>query len=206
MHNELYPLLNAYLDGELHGKRLREMQTHLETCETCRAELTELRRVSDLVRTAPAPEFTPAARFASNLTLSLPRRPQRIQPQGLPSLRWWLVPAALLGMWFFLQTAFTLTDIVQVANLSGLVGQIVPWFNEGTSQTAWFAVTSNLFGLQLNAGQQSTLSLLNEVNIFGIDLLQGLLWQTGLILLCLGWFLSWKVWGEPAPLRTKNKQ
>jgi hypothetical protein len=67
-------------------------------------------------------------------------------------------------------------------------------------------VTSNLFSLQLNAGQLSTLSLLNEVNIFGIDLLHGLLWQTGLILLCIGWFLSWKVWGEPAPLRIKNNQ
>jgi hypothetical protein len=206
MHNELYPLLNAYLDGELHGKRLREMQTHLETCEICRTELTELRRVSDILQSAPAPEFTPADRFASNLTLSLPRHPQRTRPQRLPSFGWWLVPAGLLGAWFFLQTVFTLTDIIHVVNYGGMLGQIIPWLNEGTSQTAWFAMASNLFGMQLNAGQQSTLSLLNKANIFGVDLIRGLLWQAGFILLCLGWIVSWMARGESAPIRIKNIQ
>ena len=206
MHNELYPLLNAYLDGELRGKRLREMQTHLEACEICRAELTELRHVSDLVRTAPAPEFTPAERFASNLTLNLPRRPQRIQPQRFPSFAWWLVPAGLLGLWFFLQTVFALTNVVHLANLGGLLGQTAPWASDGQSQTAWFAVTSNLFGVHLTAGEQSTLSMLNEVNVFGADLFQGLFWQVGLLVLCLGWIVAWKVWGETSPTKIEINQ
>ena len=201
MHNELYPLLNAYLDGELRGKRLREMQAHLDACEICRAEWTELRRVSDLVRTAPAPRFTPAERFASNLTLSLPRRRQRVQPQRFPPLAWWLVPAGLLGLWFFLQTVFALTNVVHLANVGGLLGQTAPWLSDGQSQTVWFAVTSNLFGIQLTAGEQSALSLLNDVNIFGADLFQHLFWHSGLLLLCLGWIVAWRVWGEATPIR-----
>ncbi len=35
MHEEMRALLNAYLDGELQGRRLREMETHLESCAEC---------------------------------------------------------------------------------------------------------------------------------------------------------------------------
>ena len=42
MHEQMRPLLNAYLDGELHGKRLLEMKAHLVSCESCRNELNDL--------------------------------------------------------------------------------------------------------------------------------------------------------------------
>ena len=183
MHNQLFPLLNAYLDGELRGTSQREMERHLTTCEICRQELDGLRRVSDLVRAAPSPAFTPADLFPTNLTLILPRRPQRSQPSRVPSPAWWLVPAGLLGLWFFIQTVSALTNIVHVADISGLLGQSAPWLSAGQTQTAWFAATSNLFGVQMNASQQSTLSLLNQFSIFGAGWLQSLFWQTGLVLL-----------------------
>ena len=50
MHEEMRTLLNAYLDGELHGRRLREMETHLAACADCRDELKELRLVSELLQ------------------------------------------------------------------------------------------------------------------------------------------------------------
>lgn len=204
MHNQLFPLLNAHLDGELRGTRLREMESHLADCAICRQELDDLRLVSDLVRAAPSPAFTPADHFASNLTLLLPRRPQRSQPSRVPSPAWWLVPAGLLGLWVFVQTVFTLANIVHAADLSGLLREVAPWLSEGQTQTAWFAATTNLFGLQMDAGQQSTLSLLNQANIFGINFLQSLFWQAGLLALCIIWFLAWKAWGEPPPARIET--
>ncbi len=73
MHEDMRKLLNAYLDGELHGRRLLEMQAHLASCEACQIELKELRLVSDLLQASSAPEALPAERFVSQLTLSLPR-------------------------------------------------------------------------------------------------------------------------------------
>ena len=183
MHNQLFPLLNAYLDGELHGTRLRDMERHLDSCAICQRELDDLRLVSDLVRAAPTPAFTSADRFAANLALILPRRPQQRQPSSAPSRAWWLVPVGLLGLWFFLQTVSALTNVVYAAEASGLLGQIAPSLSVGQTQTAWFAATSNLFGVQMNAGQQSTLSLLNQFSIFGAGWLQSLAWQMGLVLL-----------------------
>ncbi|MFZ5856842.1 MAG: anti-sigma factor family protein [Chloroflexota bacterium] len=200
MHNQLFPLLNAYLDGELHGTRLRDMERHLADCEICQQELDDLRRISNLVRAAPLPAFTPADRFASNLTLLLPRRPQRSQPRRVPSPAWWLVPAGLLGLWFFLQTASALTSFVYAANASGLLGQVAPGLNVGPTQTAWFAATSDLFGVQMSGSLQSTLSLLNEFNILGAGFLQGVFWQAGILALCIIWFLTWKISSETAPV------
>ena len=200
MHNQLFPLLNAYLDGELHGTRLRDMERHLDSCPTCRRELDDLRLVSDLVRAAPTPAFTSADRFAANLALVLPRRSQQSQPQKPPTLTWWLVPAGLLGLWFFIQTVSALTNVVYAAEASGLLGQIAPSLSVGQTQTAWFAATSNLFGVQMSVSQQSTLSLLNQVNVFGVSFLQSLFWQAGLLGLCIIWFLSWKIWGEASPV------
>ena len=34
MHEDMRTLLNGYLDGELHGARLQEMQRHLTMCES----------------------------------------------------------------------------------------------------------------------------------------------------------------------------
>ena len=80
MHDDMRALLNAYLDGELNGTRLQELDLHLAGCEACREELKELRLVSELLQAAPAPEFMPAGRFASNLVLRLPRQTTRSLP------------------------------------------------------------------------------------------------------------------------------
>jgi len=205
MHKNLFPLLNAYLDGELRGTRLRDMERHLADCEICQKELTELRRVSDLLRAAPSPEFTPVERFASNLALSLPRRTVQSQPKNSPSWIWWLVPVGLIGLLFFVQTAFTLTNIVHVANLSGLLGNLAPILSEGSTQTAWFAVTSNVFGANLSSGEHSTLSMLNGIDIFGSDFLQGLFWQAGILLAGLAWFVFWRTRHDSLPVKTETK-
>lgn len=206
MHNQLFPLLNAYLDGELRGTRLRDMERHLADCAICQQELDDLRRVSDLVRAAPTPAFPPADRFASNLSLLLPRRPQQSRPSKIPSAAWWLVPAGLIGLWFFLQTVSTLTNFVYAAEASGMLGQVAPNLSVGQTQTAWFAAASNLFSVQMSASQQSTLSMLNQANVIGVNFLQSLFWQAGLLGLCAIWYLAWKIWGEPAPVQIEINQ
>ena len=206
MHENLHPLLNAYLDGELHGARLRDMELHLASCEFCRTELDELRRLSDLLHDAPAPQFTPADRFASNLTLSLPRRPERTRPPQPAPLSWWLAPASLLFLWFFMRTVFALTDLVSVATESGLLGHTSAWLGDGQQQTTWFAMTTDLLGNRLTGNEQSALSLLNGINLFGGDLLHRLLWQTALILPCLGWLAVWWMRHNPLPMKIENSQ
>ncbi len=190
MHEDMRALLNPYLDNELHGTRLRELELHLAWCEACQDELKKLRHVSDLLLAVPVPEFMPVERFVINLNMRLPRRTLHDTPSKPGSLAWWLVPVGLLGAWFFTQTVFTLTNVVTAAQTTGMFGQVADRL-AGGQQTIWFAATTSLFGAQVG-GVQSTLSVLNGLNVFGVKLLQGFLWQALLVLLYWCWlFVLW---------------
>jgi hypothetical protein len=189
MHDDMRVLLNGYLDGELHGTRLLEMEHHLATCESCRKELMELRQISELLQADSSLEFVPVERFVSSLALRLPRRTLQFQPQKHGFLAWWLVPAGLLGAWFFVQTVFVFTDALTAMNLAGILGRAASWLGGG-QQMAWFKAVTGLLGSQLG-GVQSTLSLLNQVNVFGVDWLKGFLWQTLIVLIYSGWLAFW---------------
>jgi hypothetical protein len=202
MHEDMRTLLNAYLDGELHGRRLLEMQAHLASCEACQVELKELRLVSNLLQASSAPEVLPTERFISQLTLSLPRLPQRDQSPSSSSLAIWLVPAGLLGAWFFVQTVFALTNMVTAANITGLLGNADRWL--GGSQTSiWFSAAANLFGGQA-VRTLPTLSLLNNLSVFGANLVSGFLWQAVIVLFYWVWlFILWLRRG-PKPMKMQK--
>jgi hypothetical protein len=202
MHEDTRALLSAYLDGELHGTRLQELKLHLSACEACRNELKELRLVSYLLQAAPDPEFMPAGRFASNLSLSLPRRTMRDLPPKPGSLVWWLVPAGLLAAWFFVQTVFTLTGALTAAQMTGLLGQAAKWLSGG-QETVWFAAVTSLFGSQTGAAQPA-LSLLNTLNVTAVNLLDGFLWQALIVLLYWGWLSVWWLRGRPRLMKVEN--
>ena len=202
MHEDMRTLLNAYMDGELHGTRLNELKSHLATCEVCQKELKELRRVSDLLQAAPAPDFTPAERFASNLALSLPRRSLQEKPSKTVSLVGWLVPTGLLGAWFFVQTLFTLTNAITALQTTGLLGMAATGLGGG-QETIWFATATSLFGSQV-VGAQSTLSLLNSLNIFSANLLEGFLWQALIAMLYWVWLFVWWLLRRPRPQNIKT--
>jgi len=194
--------LNAYLDGELGGLRQRQVEQHLERCAACRAELEALRGLSALLReTPPAAEFTPTGRFVTNLMLSLPRRPDASQPRKAASLGWWLAPAGLLGAWFFLRTVLTLTGVFTAADATGLLGQANAWFTSSQPQAAWFVANTSLFGGQMSTAQQSTLSLFNQVSVFGGDLFSGFLWQAAIVLLYWVWLAAWWFRHAPRPMK-----
>lgn len=189
MHEIMRTLLNAYLDGELHGTRLEEMKAHLAVCETCRKELNDLQLVSDLLQAAPTPEFIPTERFVANLTLRLPRRPLQEQPRRPASLAWWLVPAGLMGAWFFVQTVFILSNTVSAVQTSGLLGGASALVGSG-QQATWFTLLTGFIGGQAG-GLRSTLSLLDGMDILGVNLLTGFLWQALIALLYWGWLAAW---------------
>jgi anti-sigma factor RsiW len=189
MHEDMRTLLNAYLDGELYGLRLLEMQTHLASCAACRNELKELRHISNLLHADSHPELPSAERFISQLTLSLPRRPLRDRPLKTGSMAGWLGPVGLLGAWFFVQTVFTLTTVITAVKMTGLLGQAALWLGGG-QDTIWFNAATNLLGRQA-AGAQLTLSLLNKVSVFGAILLSGFLWQALIVLLFWVWLSIW---------------
>ncbi len=202
MHEEMHALLNAYLDGELVGRRLKEMETHLVSCEACQEELRELRQVSELLHSDPVPEAMPVERFVSQMTLRLPRRvtPSRSTKPG--SLTWWLVPAGLFGSWIFVQTVFTISNVVSAANASGLLGSAFAWLGGGVQESLWLSAASGLFGGQLTS--LPSLSLLNEVSVFGTNLLGGFFIQAVIVLFYLAWLSAWWIRHQSQPTRNQN--
>jgi len=201
MHEEMRTLLNAYLDSELQGQRLREMETHLASCAICQKELEELRLVSERLQADTALEAPSAERFISQLNLSLPRRPQEDRPPKPVSVVWWLVPAGLLVLLVFIQTVYTLTDVVTAANLTGLLGSASRWVGSG-EESHWLSAATTLFGGQILA--QPILSLLNNVSVAIAGLFIGFLWQAGIVLLYWAWLCFWWLRHNPRPVRMKT--
>jgi hypothetical protein len=201
MHEDMHSLLNAYLDGELHGRRLHEMETHLASCEACQDELQDLRQVSELLQADPITDAMPVERFVSQMTLMLPRRLQPIQSAKPGSLAWWLVPAGLFGTWIFVQTVFTLTNVLTAANASGLLGSAFTWLGGG-QESIWLSAASGLFGGQLTT--QPLLSLLNNVSVFGANLVGGFLLQAVIVLLYLAWLSAWWIRRQSRPEIIQN--
>lgn len=188
MHENVRELLNAYLDGELQGNRLQEVERHLAECKTCELELQELQTVSTLLRAAPESEFLPAHRFAANLNLQLARREIQTKKTAKISWVWWLAPAGLLVAWIFIQTVFTLTDAATIAQFSGVLGKATAWLSPNQS-TIWFNTAAGLFGGKVVSGQPM-LETLNSLGVFGENLLEGFLWQALIALLYLSWLAA----------------
>jgi anti-sigma factor RsiW len=60
-HDELREALGAYVLGQLDDDQRREVELHLMTCETCPAELTEIRPVAQALRAVDADAVAVAA-------------------------------------------------------------------------------------------------------------------------------------------------
>jgi hypothetical protein len=180
--------LNAYLDGELNGARVNQVEDHLAECAECRAELEELRELSALLReTAPTGEFISTERFVSNLTLNLPRQPEQSQRRKVLEIGWWLIPVGTLGIWLFLQVTFTLSALVLRASDAGLLGNTFAMFGSNSLQTDWFASLTNWFGYQ----PVSILSTLNNADLFIHNLIGPFILQALLAIIYLIWLASW---------------
>ena len=180
--------LGAYLDGELHGWRLKQVETHLAECQTCSAELSELRSLSALLQGTPMEgEFTPPERFADQVLLQLPRqqkRPLGIQPS---KAGWWLAPAGILGAWVFTQTAVIVSWLVWAGGQAGLFGISPSWLAGAPRESLWVRTALNLFNGSL-AGSQPTLNLAVS---WGQSFLIYSIWLAVLAGLFWAWLAVW---------------
>ena len=192
MANHVTEWLGAYHDGELRGARLHQVEQHLSACAACQAELDEMRNLSALLQeAAPIGELIPTERFVSNLALSLPRQPEQSQPRDALAIGWWLIPVGLLGIWLFINIAFSLSSVATLVANTDLVSSNLTWLRGNSLQMEWFANALNLFGHQLGAPELETLAVLNNANVFIAQLAGSLIPQILLAVAYLGWLFSW---------------
>jgi len=127
MNGHVTPWLEAYHDGELRGRRLRQVENHLPHCAACRAELDALRALTSLLQAPlPAKGRLPPQRFVSQVELRLSRRP--VDPAWKRALEagWRSIPAGLLTAWAFVHTLFFVSGVaLRAARLSAL-GNLLP--------------------------------------------------------------------------------
>ncbi len=144
MSKHVIEWLNAYLDGELKGYQMRQVEAHLTECLACRNELESLARLSSLLREVPVPEFTPPERFAAQVALRLHRRTPAPKNKVL-EIGWWMIPVGLVGSWIFIGTSLFVTEILSVANNLGLLAGNSDWLVFGSaSQSYWSAALGQL--------------------------------------------------------------
>ena len=172
--------LNAFLDGELDRHTQDDVLAHLYICQSCMDELEALRRVSQILRTAPQPDFTPAESFTDRLMLQLPRREEAL-PEAAHTFNWllWLAPVIVLGGWIFMQVTLNLSGLITLAGRAGIMEGTFAWAAGSPQQTQWFAAAQSavegLLGLQVPAG----FSIINDAGVFANSVVTPLLWQAG---------------------------
>lgn len=131
MSEHILEWLPAYHDGELSASRARQVETHLNGCPSCRAELAALDELSSLLQTDPAPAHTPPERFAAQVNLLLPRRQPIAKTEWLP--HWVLgAPLGLIVTWAFLQSALWVATVVLTTNsLFPIFTPLTDWLAPG---------------------------------------------------------------------------
>lgn len=181
--------LSAYLDGELQGSRLQEVEAHLGGCGPCRLELESLESLSRLLDEVPAPEFTSAERFAVQVSLRLPHKRTATPVKSIFELGWWMVPVGLLAAWVFVSTSSLVSGILSVASGLGVLSGISDWLTFGPSSDIYLSATLAQSGLISDSGLGWAQSI-ETLTRMSLPLL-GL--QVSIALLYLGWIAVWWV-------------
>src|SRR5215208_854179 len=106
-HSLLRENIPAYALGALDAENMAALESHLQTCETCRAELAEYRAVSDGLLTALPPK-PPSVALRKRLQSQLPSAQKRSRPRftwsfGQLAMGTALVLLVLFNLFSFLQ-------------------------------------------------------------------------------------------------------
>ena len=187
MSNHVSEWLNAYHDGELHGNRLRSVETHLAECELCQAELESLESLSDLLQEVRAPEMISAERFAAQVNLRLPHSNTVISRKKIVEFGWWMIPVGLLAAWVFVGTAFILSNIVSVAGNLGLLSDLSAWLASRPANDIYVSTTIGQLGLLSGNG----LNWAETTETFTRISLPQMVLQVSIALLYLSWLAIW---------------
>ena len=194
MNQHVMGWLEAYHDGELEESRRQQVEAHLQSCESCRAELSRLRALAHLLQANPLPRgLTPPERFVAQVRLQLQPRPAQPAWQSVLEVGWRLVPLGLLGAWGFAQAVFLVSAAVLVALGAGLDGNLaMQWLPSAQDLWAIQVLTLPLSGLE--AGTIGTVLQFLGVgwlSMWSFALGTGLLVVIGL--LYWSWLASWWV-------------
>jgi len=177
--------LMAYYDGELGGRRRREVEAHLAECESCQAQLDELAGLSALLRDAPDPvDLTPPDRFVAQVQLQLPR--QSVEAGCRPrvvDLGWNLAPLGIFAVWAFFQAVFVVSEVVEAALERG-------WGGEALTRVLSVSVPAPDWVAEISTANRITFQVLAGTPLEG--LLPVNLWITLLMSLLAGvWLGLW---------------
>ena len=194
MEKHMDQWLGAYMDGELRGVRRRQVADHLDNCPQCRAELEALTQLSSMLQADPLPEnLFPAARFADQVALQLPRR----QPgKAKERVSWgtaglWLVPVGALGVWVFVIVASMLVNAAGVALQTGLVSNLPSWVAPPANYGAFSGVMLNALNGSLDATLRAGLEAVGRQELFWRGVAGHLLLQAVLVLVYWSWLAGW---------------
>jgi hypothetical protein len=179
--------LNAYLDGELHGNRLHQVEEHLAECESCRVEFEALKGISGLLHAGPAPEFMSAERLAARVNLLLPQRRDTTPGRKILEAGWWMIPVGLLATWVFVSTAFFMSDMLSAANNLGLLNNVSDWMVFGSANAAYWSSTLGRFGVLSG----NSLSWTESIEALTRTSLPQISLQISIALLYLSWIAIW---------------
>ena len=154
MGNHVHEWLNAYHDGELHGRRLARVEEHLAHCPECQRALAELESLSALLQADPLPKLsTSPEQFVAQVGLRLPRQTpngsRRRTQRGPLSWRWALIPLVILGMVWFLQSVTLVTNLLTAIEVLGINPQAVSWLVPAQTAPQNLVQSASLFALDL---------------------------------------------------------
>jgi anti-sigma factor RsiW len=184
--------LGAYHDGELHGRRLRQVETHLAQCAACRAELESLRALTGLLQASPAAAgIAPPERFVAQVGLRLPRRPAQSPWRRGLEIGWRLTPLGLLGAWAFIQAAFVVASLVLLALRLGAGGDLIAGLLPTGSQAFRLVDMLSLSDAGLREVGQAALQLWEGGGPLGWGFTLNLVLSAVIGLLYCSWLATW---------------
>jgi anti-sigma factor RsiW len=184
--------LGAYHDGELHGRRLRQVEAHLVQCATCRAELESLRSLTELLQASPAAVgIAPPERFVAQVGLRMPRHPAQSPWRRGLEIGWRLAPVGLLGAWAFIEAAFAVASMVLLALRLGAGGDLIAGLLPAGSQAFWLVDVLSLSDAGLPEVGRVALEVWEGGGPLGWGFTLNLLLSAVIGLLYCSWLATW---------------
>jgi predicted anti-sigma-YlaC factor YlaD len=188
MSKHMTEWLSAYLDSELRGSRLHDVETHLTECRACQEEFQSLQGLSGLLQEVPVPEFTSPERFAAQVNLRLPHPPHPVTKSKVLETGWWMLPVGLMATWIFISTAILISNMVSTASGFGLLSNIPLWLVSGASGEAYWSVTLGQLGILSG----NSLQWAEMTEAFTRTTIPQITWQVSIALLYLSWIAIWR--------------
>ncbi len=193
MPEHIHEWLSPYLDGELGGSRLRQVEAHLAECANCQTELDSLKSLSSWLREVSMPEFTSTEHFAAQVSLRLPHRQNSMPRMKILEISWWMIPVGLLCAWILVNLSFLIGDVVSGATRVGLLTGVPDWTVFDSSGPVYWSRLLARVGIL----RGSSLDWVSSIEAFTRTALPQITLQLWIALLYLSWIAIWSARRRP---------